>query len=451
MRTLALLALALVAQTSPQASPQSARQAAPQGEPAQKIDSLVPVRPGPTAKRTSAQSPSGQTQPAQMAAPAGAANGAQGDTTEVTAAPEPIVAAYAGSFEQGFAEIRTHAEKGEFDPAIGTADALLAPNAFLRWRDARRARGGWRAWVCDKFDPLLDTAGWNGLPPEARAELWYAKGVVSELAQKPAGADTAQLRAAAEESYSRALGLAGSLDVGLDALYDLGTLALRTGEEERAKLPEISGQPAQVAPPAASAPPAGDEKAPDPLELARAAYMKARAHYVDRLKTGARDPDTQANTELVMKRLRELDEIQKKREEQKKQDKDKDKKDQDKKDKQKQDEKDKQDKDKQDKSDKQDPKDKSDKQEPPKDPQADENEKKDEKKPEDAKPDDKKPDDKDKPKPQPQPDPNDPKQQQMSKEQMTQILDRLQQLEDQSKRIQEQLRAARRAKVKKDW
>lgn len=447
MKTLVLLTLALLGQDAPSQDPKQA------------IDTLVPVRPAKpaTTQNSAAQnstppSPTAPNQTSTSPTDAEPANATSGSAPEAT--PAPIVPAYPGTFDEGFAEIRAHADKKEFEQALATADALLAPNAFLRWRDARRAQGGWRAWIANKFDPLLDTAGWNGLPSAARAELWFAKGVVHELAEKPAGADVAKSRAAAEEAYAQALALAGSLDVGRDALYDLGTLALRIGEEERAKLPEVSGKSAAAAPPMMSAPGGADAKAPDPLELARAAYMKARAHYVDRLKVGALDPDTQANTELVMKRLRELDEIQKKREEQKKKDEQK-KNDEQKNDKKDNKDQDKQDKDKQkqdqkDKQDKQDSKDKSDKQEPPKDPQADEKDKKDEKKPEDAKPDEKKPDEKDAKK-QPQPDPNEQKPQEMSKEQMTQILDRLQQLEDQSKKIQEQLRAARRAKVKKDW
>jgi hypothetical protein len=39
----------------------------------------------------------------------------------------------------------------------------------------------------------------------------------------------------------------------------------------------------------------------------------------------------------------------------------------------------------------------------------------------------------------------------MSKEEMTQILDKLKQLEEQAKRLQEQLKQSRRVRVKKDW
>src|SRR5690606_24191728 len=114
--------------------------------------------------------------------------------------------------------------------------------------------------------------------------------------------------------------LAGPGALRLDATYDLGSLFLAAGEEQRAKLPEISGQPAQPPPPPPVAAPGGaaPQAPPDPLQLARAAYLAARERLVERLRMDWRDPDTQANVELVQRRLRELDEIERQREQEKK-------------------------------------------------------------------------------------------------------------------------------------
>jgi hypothetical protein len=371
--------------------------------------------------------PQSPTAPAQSAPPVPTA-------VDVPSEAASDVAPWKGSFEEGFSALRAHAEKREFDEAISIANGLLAPHSILRWKLDLAAKGGWRETLCDAIDPLLDFAGWNGLEPRVRAEVWFAKGVIQTLA-KDAGA--------AEDAFEKARELAGPGELRNDAMYDLGCLALALGEEQRAKLPEISGQPAQPAmppiptTPGAAAPP----KEPDPLELARAAYLHARERFVERLKSDWNDADTRANVELVMKRLKELDEIEKKREEQKKQDENKDKQDKDQQ-KQDQDQKDKQDKDNKEKP--KDDKKPEDQKEPDKKPGED---KKDEQKPpEQPKPEEKKDDAK-----KPEPPKVDPKEQQMSKEEMTQILDKLKQLEEQATRLQEQLKQSRRVRVKKDW
>jgi hypothetical protein len=245
-----------------------------------------------------------------------------------------------------------------------------------------------------------------------------------------------------------------------DTIYDLGSLALQAGEAARAQLPEVSGKPpapALAQPPGSSTPSApsgapgapGGAQAPDPLQIAREAYLQARDRFVERLRDQWQDADCQANVELCLKRLRELDDIEKKRreEEQKKKDEQKKKKDQQKKD---QDKKDKQDnKDQKDKSD--DQKDQSGKDDPKKDSEKPKDE--DKKKPEDKKPDPPKDEkdkeaDKDKKK---DAQPTEKQDEQMSQQEMTQLLDRLQRIEDEHKKIEAQLRAMRRAKVKKDW
>jgi hypothetical protein len=330
---------------------------------------------------------------------------------------EPVVLdAWPGTVGEAFAAIRKHAEAHQLESARLIADRLLAPNGFLRWKREFAARGGWRARTIETVQPAIDWLALDGLDDGARAEVWFARGVVDTLAKA---------RPEAEADFEAARGGATDRALRHDAIYDLGGLALDEGEEIRATLPEISGKP-PMPPLPLPTPPAGGpgapEEPPDPIELARAAYLKARGHYVERLKSDWRDVDTQKNVELCLKRLRELDQIEKKREEEKQ---------------------------KQQQQQQQDQKDQK-------------SDSKDDPKPQDPKPEDepqpKPPEDKPEDKPEPkQPDekqaqkPEDAEPQPMSREEMTQLLDRLKQLEEEHKKIQAQLKAARRGKVKKDW
>ena len=263
----------------------------------------------------------------------------------------------------------------------------------------------------------------------ARPAIEYARGVVQAgvKEREPAGESF---------QHARADG-AGALR--LASIYNLGALALEGAEECYQKLPEVSGKQ----PPAAAAPgkaPPG----PDALAEARKGYLAARERFVERLRAQWNDADTRADVELVQRRLKRLDEIEKKRkeEEQKKQKQQQDSKnDKDPKDKQ-----DPQDKDKQDpdpkKDDAQD-KDKQPDQQPAQDPK--DKDKQDPKKPEDHKPDEQKPGEQQKPQPKDAQDP------QLSKEEMTRLLDKLQQLEEQAAKLRAQIHKARRVAVKKDW
>jgi hypothetical protein len=378
--------------------------------------------------------------PSPRPSPAPASTPATPPAAEAPAAPAPQVEPWPGTFAEGFAAIRKHAGDNQFESARLIADRLLAPNGFLRWKNELAAQGGFRSHLVGALQPTIDWLALDGLDADARAEVWFARGVVDTLAK---------MRPEAEADFEAARAGANDRALRHDAIYDLGSLSLSEGEEIRATIPEISGKP--PAPPPPVPPPAAagagaPATPPDPIQLARAAYLKARGHFVERLRSDWRDDDTQANVELCLKRLRELDEIEKKREEEKKKQEEQQKKDQNDKDQQ-------QDKDKdKDKQDQKDPNQKSDKNDSKDDPkpkdQKPEDEQKpkppDEKKPED-KPDQKKPDEKkDAP-------PEDQKEAQMSREEMTQLLDRLQQLEDEAKKIQAQLKAARRGKVKKDW
>jgi hypothetical protein len=235
----------------------------------------------------------------------------------------------------------------------------------------------------------------------------------------------------------------GASELRLSSMYNLGSLALEQGEEWYHKLPEVSGKPAAPAPPPPTAAVQGQPPGPDPLAEARKSYLAARERFVERLRAQWNDADTRADVELVQRRLKRLDEIEKKRKEEqqkKEQQKQQDPKDP-KSDQDKSNPKDKPDPDKQ-----QDPKDKDKQDQQPQDPQDKDKQKQDPQKPEPPKPEDPAQNgEQDKP---PQPDAQQP---QLSKEELTRLLDKLQQLEDQAAKLRAQIHKARRVAVKKDW
>ena len=150
------------------------------------------------------------------------------------------------------------------------------------------------------------TARFKGdTPPaslEERALLIHTRGVLEMQA--------GELHAAAD-ALERARAQAGPGVIRLDSTYDLGVLYLEEGERYRAQIPEFSGGV-----PAPAPLPQDAEEAPDPLEAARANYLKARDWFVERLILDCWDTDTCANAELVQRRLRELDELERQRQEQ---------------------------------------------------------------------------------------------------------------------------------------
>lgn len=360
--------------------------------------------------------------PAPVAAPA----------ADAAAETAPPIEPWEGSVTEAFRRLREEAEAGRHISARLIADRLLAPNGFLGWKQRVLSAGGWQGRTMRACEPVVDWLRLDGLDEATRAEVWYARGVVDSLAKE---------RAEAELDFDHARAQATELGLRHDAMYDLGVLALEEGEEAHAQIPEIKGQP--PAPPPPVPPQPGGAEPPDPLKTARAAYLKARERFVERLRSDWRDVDTQKNVELCLKRLRELDEIEKQREEQKQ------------KQEQQQKDKEKQDREKQDSS-KQDPQQKQDQPDQQKqDPQQQDQPKPDEQKPE-QKPEDKQPepDKQDQAKPDEKKQPAQPpeaQEQPMSREEMTQLLDRLQQLEEEARKIQAQLKAARRGRVKKDW
>ena len=211
--------------------------------------------------------------------------------------PTPLVRP-SGSFVDELEQVQRLARAGEVDAALTHAEALLAPTEFARWR-AELDDEGLAARAVDSVDGAWELLGWNGWPREARAEVHHARGTALLEAER---------REESEAAFQTARALFPGGELSQDATYDLGVAALLEGEVWRAQIPELGGQ----APTAASP----DEEPPDPLEIARGHYERARAALVERLRLDWRDADTRANTELVQRRLRELDEIERAREEQ---------------------------------------------------------------------------------------------------------------------------------------
>jgi|694.fasta_scaffold03104_19 hypothetical protein len=219
------------------------------------------------------------------------------------------------------------------------------------------------------------------------------------------------------------------------AIYNLGTLALQEAERWRAELPEVRKSAPAAALPLPPLPSGAGQQPgqqPDPLTEARKHYLEARRHCVERLRLDWRDGDTRAQAELVTRRLKELDEIEKQRQQQ-----------------QQQDQKPQDQKDQKDPENKQDQKDPQQPDKPPEKPQEKPDpsaqDKPEESPSESAKPEESQPET---PPKEPQPQPGEPS---LSKEEMVQLLDRLQKLEEQAEKLKAQMREARRTAVKKDW
>jgi len=354
----------------------------------------------------------------------------------------PAVEPWTKCLDEGLAETQRLFESGQSAGALALTERLLAPTRSALWREEATAQPGWKRTVVETAGPILDVFGLASLTDLERATIQHARGVV--LAQSTDGK-----RLAAVEAFDRARSLAGPGDLRLDATYDAAWTWLATGEELRAKIPEISGAiPPAAAAAAPGAPgatpgaPAAAPPEPDPLALAKTAYLQARGRFVERIQLEASDADTRANLELVQRRLRELAEIEKKREDEKKEQEEQRKKDEQ--DQQKDPKKDDQQKDDEKKDDlKKDS-----------DPKPDEKPKPDEEKPDEKPPKDSEQDPKDTEKSKdPKKDRNQKpaKEELLTREEVMRLLDILKNREDEGKKLQEQLRAARRVPVKKDW
>lgn len=340
-------------------------------------------------------------------------------------------AAYPGSFAAGMAELRELAEAQAFDEALAVGDSLLAPSGFASWRAWLEGKTrGHSEWVLGPLEAPLEWFGLERLDGRERAEVHYARALV-QLGRQDG--------AAASESLERARALAGPGPTRLDAVYNLATLDLLAAEGARAKIPEISGAP--PAPPAGAVPGAGgvaapaDPEEPDPLELARAGYLSAREHFVERLRADWTDPDVRANCELTLRRLRELDEIERQRQEQQQEQQE-----------EQQQQQQNQDGEKGEDSEEQQEQD----QEQQEQPQDEDGEPQDEEQPEEQ-PDEGDEESSEEEQPAESEDEQEPEERHLTQEEMKRLLELLKEIDETGEELRERLRGTRRVPVKKDW
>lgn len=371
------------------------------------------------------------------------------DAAEVEAeaaapAVAPAVAPFGGSLGHGLAEVRRLAEAGDTDAALDVSERLLAPDLAGRARAwLERRSDGLSERALSVFDGALSTPlRALGLDPgtaEERAEVHFARGVVLRRA----------LRAAdAQEAYDLVRGLGG--DARVDAVYELGHLALSAGEVWRAQIPELAQQPgaapgnaAGAAPNALpGAAPGGAPDAPDPLAEARKAYTSALASFVERLRLDWQDGDTRANVELVRRRLRELDEIERKREEQQQDQQEQDPNSEEKSDEQKPDSKPEQDPQKQDEQ--QDPE--------QKDPQQQDPEEGEQQEPEEPKPDEaSESEPEEEAAEEPPKETPEPTEVNLTKEELQRLMQRLKEHRELGEEVEKALRQRNRGRAARDW
>ena len=160
----------------------------------------------------------------------------------------PKVTAYAGTLRAGRLELAQLSKRGEHAAARDLAAALLAKPDF-------------------EAQPELE-----------RAEALYAIGLVYGRAREIPEA---------VEHFHRATGLAGSGELGRAAAFNAATFLLQGAESLRAQIPEIReklGLPPLEPDPSAAAPGGAGEQAPDPLTLAREAYLYARKELATALR-----------------------------------------------------------------------------------------------------------------------------------------------------------------------
>lgn len=308
------------------------------------------------------------------------------------AQPAPVLA-YAGTLRAGRLELAQLSKRGEHDAARELCAALLAQPDF----DAQ---------------PELERA-------EALYAIGLARGRAREIPE-------------AVEHLHRATGLAGSGELGRAAAYNAATFLLQGAEGLRAQVPEIReqlGLPPLEPDPATHAQSASGSGAPDPLEIAREAYLFARRELATALRCERLADDVRANLELCVRRLRELDSIERQREEQEQQEQDQEQRDQ------------------QDKQGQQ--KGENEQQDPSQEPQQDDaQDKQDPAQQEQPQPDKEDAQDESSKDAQPQPAQAE---RPLSPEEMQRLLQQLQQIDEKAKAVEALLRERRRQPVKRDW
>jgi hypothetical protein len=273
-----------------------------------------------------------------------------------------------------------------------------------------------------------------------RAHMRYAHGIVADLMAQPE---------LAMEDFRSAAALAGPGELRTRSMYNQGTVQLMATEQKRSEFAaaaEAAGMPG--GPPA---PGAGiDEEQPeDPIAVLREGYGKSRDLLIENLRVAPRHADTRANLELIVRRLRELDAIeeQQQEEEQQEQEQDQEQDDQE------------QDDQEQDESDESEQSEQSDESEPS-DESGDPQENQEEEQDPDEQPQE--------PEQEPDADEESDEEQQeqdqdqeqepveinpedLTKEQLSRLLDQLRELEEQQAEMRERLQQKRQVPVDRDW
>lgn len=324
-------------------------------------------------------------------------------------------------------------------PASATALLLVLPFGGALDTTALRdlSLAGDHAAALEAAEALLVSSEWELAGERERAEALYASGVARHRAEQ---------NFSAIEVFARARDLAGPGELRLDAAYNIAALLLAEAEKVRATIPEISGAsqalgapgtlglPGPPGPPGPGAP--DGEEAPDPLEVAEQAYRGALTTSVDRLRLDARDRDTRANMELIRRRLKELEEIRKQREEQEQEQQDQESEDQQQDDSEQQD------------GEQQESDEQQDSEQQPEDQEQQESE--DEQEGEQEQPPEPEESESEQEQEEGQPDPAEPEQM-MSREEIQRLLDRLEEIEKQARAVQQALTERRRVPVDEDW
>lgn len=329
---------------------------------------------------------------------------------QVPASPTPSaeapskVAPYQGSLREGRLEVARLSKRDEHAAARELAQSLLAKPDF-------------------ELAPELERA-------EALYAIGLAYGRAGEIPE-------------AVEHFHRARGVAGSGELGRAAAYNSGTFLLLGAESLRQQIPELReklGLPPLEPDPSATA--GGGAQTPDALDVARQAYLAARAELADALRSERRAEDVRANLELCVRRLRELDALERQREEQ--QQEQEEQQEQDSKDREQQ---------SNDSQDSKEPQQKPDsEQKPPQDPQdsQDKPDPSEEENPSKEEPEEREPKPEESKESEPKPDESK-ELPQLSPEEMQRLLQQLQQIDEKAKQVEAMLRERRRQPVKRDW
>ena len=235
---------------------------------------------------------------------------AWGQTPEEAPAQEPvqlIIQPWEDSYLVGFEQACAALQDGRGQEAAALARRLAEEDSAALRRQSWQAR---TQGVSERllFQPASPLLGWVN-PGRSVGQQSVARHLEGLAHYKGGALDQAEV------AWKAASGLA-TVRGSLAACDGLALLDLELAEGHFAEIPEVQGKTNNALAPNFTAPAPtgeGEEEAPDPLGLARAAYLAAREHLIERLRADWRDKDARANVELIQKRLHRLDDIEEER------------------------------------------------------------------------------------------------------------------------------------------